>query len=243
MGPGTDRLGVRNRKDEASAPTPTIATSNTPTFFRMATEETLNKEAIEATEPGQDSTYGVQSLTDTMCESQSAPDDGNEEDTANGDHEDDVWGRRRSTLRPKPRTIDTFSENKHGFDPQLQTTTSSPSGPSQHSRAPSISHSLTSSSFHSHTGEAPSSSMPSSPKSTSNRSFRPSDEDSMDEGGSQAIASSEEEDGGSSSEMKSSAPELVMPSITMPSRRPFTGRGKSLGRLKMLIAGDSGEGG
>ncbi|KAI0881943.1 uncharacterized protein GGS22DRAFT_171178 [Annulohypoxylon maeteangense] len=39
-----------------------------------------------------------------------------------------------------------------------------------------------------------------------------------------------------------SAPQLVMPSIKMPSRRPFTETGKSLGRLKVLFAGDSGVG-
>ncbi|KAI0180835.1 Septin-domain-containing protein [Hypoxylon sp. FL1284] len=38
------------------------------------------------------------------------------------------------------------------------------------------------------------------------------------------------------------APQLVMPSLKMPSRRPFTETGKSLGRLKVLFAGDSGVG-
>lgn len=36
------------------------------------------------------------------------------------------------------------------------------------------------------------------------------------------------------------APQLIMPEITIPSRRPFTARGKNIGRLKVLIAGDSG---
>lgn len=36
------------------------------------------------------------------------------------------------------------------------------------------------------------------------------------------------------------APQLIMPEITIPSRRPFTMRGKNIGRLKVLIAGDSG---
>ncbi|KAL0473864.1 Septin domain-containing protein [Neurospora intermedia] len=39
-----------------------------------------------------------------------------------------------------------------------------------------------------------------------------------------------------------SDPQLIMPSIKMPSRRPFTDQGKSMGRLKVLIAGDSGVG-
>ncbi|KAK4222210.1 Septin-1 [Podospora fimiseda] len=39
-----------------------------------------------------------------------------------------------------------------------------------------------------------------------------------------------------------SAPQLVMPSIKMPSRRPFTSEGKAMGRLKVLVAGDGGVG-
>ncbi|KAK4180053.1 hypothetical protein QBC36DRAFT_375445 [Triangularia setosa] len=39
-----------------------------------------------------------------------------------------------------------------------------------------------------------------------------------------------------------SAPQLIMPSIRMPSRRPFTEEGRQMGRLKVLIAGDSGVG-
>lgn len=37
------------------------------------------------------------------------------------------------------------------------------------------------------------------------------------------------------------APQLIMPEITMPIRRPFTERGKRIGRLKIMVAGDSGE--
>jgi len=35
-------------------------------------------------------------------------------------------------------------------------------------------------------------------------------------------------------------PQLIMPQIVIPSRRPFTENGKRIGRLKILIAGDSG---
>lgn len=37
------------------------------------------------------------------------------------------------------------------------------------------------------------------------------------------------------------APQLIMPQIVIPSRRPFTDKGKRIGKLKMLIAGDSGQ--
>lgn len=42
-------------------------------------------------------------------------------------------------------------------------------------------------------------------------------------------------------EPSASPPQLIMPTLTMPSRRPFTARGKNVGRLKILIAGDSGK--
>jgi hypothetical protein len=37
-------------------------------------------------------------------------------------------------------------------------------------------------------------------------------------------------------------PQLVMPSLAMPSRRPFTERGKQMGRLKVAVAGAHGVG-
>jgi hypothetical protein len=63
-----------------------------------------------------------------------------------------------------------------------------------------------------------------------------------DDAASQAIMSSGDEERDLESTMmdSGSAPQLVMPSIKMPSRRPFTERGKNLGRFKIMIVGDSG---
>ncbi|KEF59537.1 uncharacterized protein A1O9_04381 [Exophiala aquamarina CBS 119918] len=81
-------------------------------------------------------------------------------------------------------------------------------------------------------------SLPSSPKSVSSRSLQKSDDGSInEETGSQAIASSEEDEGDLPAKVLSSQPELIMPSIKMPSRRPFTERGKALGRFKVMVAG------
>ncbi|KAJ5404105.1 hypothetical protein N7509_003976 [Penicillium cosmopolitanum] len=88
-------------------------------------------------------------------------------------------------------------------------------------------------------------SLPSSPKSISNHSLRPLDDISIaDEINSQAIASGDEDErpGPSPRLGASGAPQLIMPSIKMPSRRPFTERGKAMGRFKILIAGASGSG-
>jgi hypothetical protein len=96
----------------------------------------------------------------------------------------------------------------------------------------------------------PDSTMPSTPKSGSFRSLRLSDEEeSITDGASQAITSGGEEDeedeeAGTSPGMDmsgSAMPELVMPSLSMPSRRPFTARGKQMGRLKVCVAGPPGE--
>ena len=93
------------------------------------------------------------------------------------------------------------------------------------------------------------SAFPSTPKSGSFRSLRLSDEDDglTEDNASQAIAPSDDEDGHQSiqretlvDDMGGSMPELVMPSLSMPSRRPFTARGRMMGRLKVCVAGGKG---
>ena len=77
---------------------------------------------------------------------------------------------------------------------------------------------------------------------SSSHSRRGSDLDSLtSETISQVISESEDDTELQSEETDSEgAPQLVMPSIKMPSRRPFTERGKNMGRLKVMVAGDSG---
>ncbi|KAJ5836194.1 hypothetical protein N7447_002220 [Penicillium robsamsonii] len=89
------------------------------------------------------------------------------------------------------------------------------------------------------------SSLPSSPKSISNQSMRPLDDISItDEINSQALGSGDEDEmpHGSPFLAPGGASQLIMPSIKMPSRRPFTERGKAMGRLKVLLAGSPGSG-
>jgi hypothetical protein len=67
-----------------------------------------------------------------------------------------------------------------------------------------------------------------------------SDEESvLEDAASQAVASSSDEDD-ETQQGESSFPQLVMPSIQMPTRRPFTTNGRAMGKLKVLIAGESG---
>ncbi|KAK3675319.1 hypothetical protein LTR78_004829 [Recurvomyces mirabilis] len=93
----------------------------------------------------------------------------------------------------------------------------------------------------------PNSAMPSTPRSASPKSFRLSDEECSvaDETGSQAVQSSsgdDDEDVELEMSHESSMPQLVMPSIAMPTRRPFTERGRRMGRLKVMVVGSNGTG-
>ena len=237
MRPGVDVSGGRARKEiDPAASTP--LGHGTPISFRMATEEELQGSTSVPLKQVDDSTYGVRSLQDTIYDGNSLYKNKREDSDTQDDEEISQSGRRYPTLRPKPKYQTRDSSRENVGPSQPATGDSSPSHPIQEGPSPpSMSHSLASLSLDS---QAPLSSLPSSPKSTSNRSFRPSDEDSVDDGGSQAIASSEDDDVEPHSEIRDSAPQLIMPSIKMPSRRPFTERGRRMGRLKVLIAGDSG---
>jgi hypothetical protein len=86
--------------------------------------------------------------------------------------------------------------------------------------------------------------IPSTPSAISLQSLKLSDEDSVvDDASSQAITSSGEEEAVEAPTQHASMesfPQLVMPSIQMPSRRPFTTKGKAMGKLKIMVAGESG---
>ncbi|KAF1834458.1 hypothetical protein BDW02DRAFT_568986 [Decorospora gaudefroyi] len=85
----------------------------------------------------------------------------------------------------------------------------------------------------------------STPRTASMNSLKLSDEEyAMDDAGSQAVVSSGEEEEYAETQQGggSSFPQLVMPSIQMPTRRPFTTRGKAMGKLKIMVAGETGIG-
>lgn len=233
MGPGGSALPPLSRKNvEMSTPAAALDRGRPSTFF-LASEETI--ERSEPTESGVESTYGVQSLQETTASitgKEAEKHEAKEDDTEDGGSE---GTRRRFTLKPRLKPRENVSQLFGAASPST-TADSSPRKLPRRFSPPSASHSLASLS---QASQDPGFSSPGSPKSTSNGSFRPSDEESMDEGGSQAIASSEDE-ADVSPDVRDSAPQLIMPSIKMPSRRPFTHRGKELGRLKILIAGNTG---
>ena len=231
---GPDIETIRARKNETTDTCSLPSTANTPTSFRIASEEELDENFGKSVF---DSSYGVQSLQDTAYEPPPETSDPrhlvNEEES-----QGDPLERRRSTLRAKPQQPLLGRRSSLSNDlVEHRTADSSPSRAVYGSKVPSMSQSLTSLSLDS---QAPLSSLASSPKSYSQRSSRPSDDEMIDDGGSQAIVSSSEDEAKPSTNVQDNAPQLIMPSIKMPSRRPFTDGGKSIDRLKVLVAGDSG---
>lgn len=183
-------------------------------------------------EQTRDSMYGVQSLDETLsrgewvgsprqqlAESFSTA-SSLKQDPDQDEPEESISSRRRSTLRPFGSGIRESSLGQSVSDlssrPLTPLNLSNPDDPS---------------------------SLPSSPKSISNQSLRPLDDISItDEINSQVIASGDEDEhpGGSPRPGPVGASQLIMPSLKMPSRRPFTDRGKAIGRFKLLLAGAPG---
>ena len=201
-----------------------------PTTFFMASESMIDSNQTP-TASVNDSSFGIRSLEEDPEAASARSSDGPEHarNLANS--------RRRSTIKSK-----VFSRDESIDSSRVCSTISSPG--SSPSRPPQQNHNLEDASQPltpiSFTSPTLGSSIPSSPKSVSAQSFRHSDDGSADERNSQAIESSGDEDDGGRSPDENNSPQLIMPSILMPSRRPFTEKGKDLGKLKMLFAGGSG---
>lgn len=219
---------------------------NAPTSFFLRTEEDMNRTSTFRASPPQsqveDSTYGIRSLdssasyilSDSVAESHGRSDSSSEAEA--------------SLLYPTSRSDSPFMPDlARRPAPEHGSTGSSP--PPQMSGLTGL---LTPLLLRSpQQGSSADSAMPSTPKSVSLRSLGLSDDDySVDEAASQALTSSgEEEDEQEDVEQTLLAqegahlgpsPQLVMPSITMPRRRPFTERGKGIGKLKVMVAGAKG---
>ncbi|KAL8956254.1 MAG: hypothetical protein Q9193_006173 [Seirophora villosa] len=211
------------RKDQDPVAPHPAPSHGAPTSFFLATEDMLTRSRTGSDNQALDSTFGVKSIPDETEEVKQEKDHDVEEDT----------GRRRSTLKANPKPRDASIE-----EPTTATDAAHESPPFGFPRLPST---LPSVSSFSQGSQGINPSLPGSPKSTSSHFGRPSDDESVYEGGSQAIASSEEDAEIYQAPVPDISPQLIMPSIQMPSRRPFTGHGRSLDRLKILVAGDSGK--
>ncbi|KAH0551163.1 hypothetical protein GP486_007503 [Trichoglossum hirsutum] len=231
---GNETLVSRPRKSSfVDQPQPSTPGNGVPTTFFLADERRVEEAAASAS-----GEYGVRSLEEVVGEDAGSAEDVEKEDNE-GDEDEGAPGQgpeRGGSSVKGPSTPTRSPNSSHA----VQSPSADRQLPLRRPSQTTFSQPLTPLFIAS---PAPGSSIPSSPKSTSTKSFRHSDEDSaVDDGGSQAVVSSGEEDGESVQQMRDSAPQLIMPSIKMPSRRPFTEKGKAMGRLKVLIAGDSGIG-
>lgn len=204
------------------------------TFFLSRSPHASDPErspSPDASEDPKESMYGIHSLAETLSRSELGggstrggyPADSLNQRTRSSSRGSDNMkeipcSRRRSTIR----LFDCGDTRDSSLQPPASGTVSRPLTP-----------------FH---PDEPSS-LPSSPKSISNQSLRPLDDISItDEINSQAIGSGDEEEGPRPSPRLgfAGASQFIMPSIKMPSRRPFTERGKAMGRFKVLVAGAPG---
>jgi hypothetical protein len=180
-----------------------------------------------------DGTYGVQSLADTL-EAAFGPETIHAEKPANsrdvaGKTSHRSWSQGSSVDSPKsPDSAKSSPTRKLKRKLSGRPLSVSPTPLHADADVPSL---------------LPTPAMPSTPTSLSLHSLKLSDEESaLDEISSQVITSSGEEEDEKDTEQGASCsfPQLVMPSIQMPTRRPFTTKGKAMGKLKVLVAGEAG---
>jgi hypothetical protein len=171
---------------------------------------------VEGPDDAKESMYGIQSLSETLYQSEYSESVIPDSPQLATDDLEYHLARRRSTLKADAGTECSWQASPAAVSrPLTPLTMGIPDEPS---------------------------SLPSSPKSISNQSLRPLDDISItDEINSQAVGSGDEEEPGSP--RMGGASQLIMPSIKMPSRRPFTERGKAMGRFKILLAGPVGKSG
>lgn len=232
MRPAPDLPPFSSPKPSFDHPSPSLdpRTAAPATFFLSRSPHASDLESDSFSDSLTDSKetmYGVQSIGETLSQSEMATSlQGHPDNQTRGsssrapdDVEEPKGTRRRSTLKP-------FGHEN-------------PSPTMRPPDADAVSRPLTP-----FNPDEPSS-LPSSPKSISNQSLRPLDDISItDEINSQVIGSDDENNDNpklSPHLGPQGASQLIMPSIKMPSRRPFTEKGKAMGRFKILLGGASGK--
>ncbi|KAF2420120.1 hypothetical protein EJ08DRAFT_738698 [Tothia fuscella] len=207
------------------------------TYTDKAEEKKKKKRSGKSIEDSSYDSYGVQSLADAL--GSAFPDDKSDGDENEESSTTGALKRKRGkgAGAGAPVAATTTSTNISPHLPQLSTPPWAHTTPTSQPFTPLQIES-----------PFPGSTLGSTPKSGSFRSLRLSDEEeSSADGGSQAVHSSGDEKDdihqkGNHGLDFSDAPELVMPSLSMPQRRPFTEKGRRMGRVKMLFAGSRGSG-
>ncbi|KAJ4293271.1 hypothetical protein N0V90_008553 [Kalmusia sp. IMI 367209] len=232
----------RSRKSSVADPSAAVngaPSSHVPTTFFMRTEEDMEESIqaprnADAVKRQRESTFGVQSLADTLEAAF-----GN--DNQPGDSKSDNVSAHTTHSRHGIRRASHDSSRAARREPD-SCKSSPPRAYHRRLSNHSVSNPLTPLNADSRS-PVPPSAMPSTPTSVSLQSLKLSDEEAgLDEATSQAIVSSGEDEEDNMLEASGSFPQLVMPSLQMPSRRPFTTKGKAMGKLKVLVAGQAGIG-
>ncbi|THC93515.1 hypothetical protein EYZ11_007006 [Aspergillus tanneri] len=211
------------------------------TFFLARSHHGCEDVPPDGADPPRDSMYGVQSLDETVDEADVACSHWNSDllaESTAGDRLSDIVSPRPGDSHDRDGPL-ALARRKSPLTPFDSINLLSNPDASVSSPDPTSPRPLTPLKPDPHGDPA---SLPSSPKSISNQSMRHLDEISItDDLSSQAVASGEEDDEPRlpSKTGPDSTSQLIMPSIRMPSRRPFTDQGKTMGRLKVLIAGSS----
>lgn len=270
-----DSRGGKARKGSV-VNTAANASSSGPTTFFLKTEREMEKTVQRGRKPSRgtmptrqeretplvtasisDSTFGVQSLEETINAAFSSDSDlsrtsshtTDQSPSGSKDGEAPIGRKRRAgnPVHPKIRSAgqriissDYSPKPAHvAASPVSARSAESPFPTSSLTRVSTASSGLNQPYTPVKMSPHPQYATPSPIRSASSRSFRLSDEEarSSDETGSQAVLSSNED-----GEDFERTPQLVMPSLAMPTRRPFTEHGRSMGRLKVMVIGARGVG-
>jgi hypothetical protein len=237
---GDDVLAGRSRNDSFSDATPLARPQQPEMTFFLADEKTMEASLSASSSPNRHrrydhtkrSTFGVESL-DTITSSLSHDNDGQEHSRETGPKN---WkGSFMDDMQRSSQEDMASSYSPSSISSAGASRTMSPSAPrSRPSQKGDASQPITPSYL-----ESPIfGTLSTNPHSRQNSEI----DFYTDDNASRVILSSGEDESAESPEVEdgSHASQLVMPSLQLPTRRPFTDKGKTLGRLKILIAGDSG---
>lgn len=227
---------------------PASTTRNAPlTSFFLRREDDLDRPTSSSSRNATNSTSAVANLEDASNPANAIDCDRSGDSEVKGPHELSVFAKDTQS-----QSLSQESQTQHASTTSSSTKFTSQSTSLTPSAKPSM---IPIFPITPHSPSADSDSL-GTPRSVSLRSFRLEDDDVSiaDETGSQAVASSDESDdhdqqeeqqadrrpGEEHSPATSEAPQLVMPSIKMPKRRPFTEKGKHMGKLKIMVLGGEG---
>lgn len=243
------QAGPNKRRRSSGNRTTNLQIRNAPVTFSLRTEHELQQSTFQSPQAPhlEDSNFGVESFQSGVS---STSDFQSKLDTATKDESEGLIQQdlnEPSDLHHPDST--TYMFNTDSILSRLSQPSHAPllDELARHNSNPILSGPLTPLYLHSPLDGGTEYGSSSTPRTSSLRSLRLSDCDgATDDGRSQAVASSDDDDevdnDAAGNEQSHNLPQLVMPSIRMPVRRPFTEHGKGIGKLKIAVTGGPGIG-